>query len=111
MATDPAVDDYLAEAPEPHREALEDLRALVHEVFPDAEESIQYGMPTFDVREHTVSIASQKRHAAFYTCETGDLERYADDLSGVDCGKGCIRFRNRDELPLDVVRHILEDHA
>jgi uncharacterized protein YdhG (YjbR/CyaY superfamily) len=39
------IDDYLRSVPEDRRSALEDLRAKIRSVVPDAEEYISYGMP------------------------------------------------------------------
>jgi hypothetical protein len=40
------------------------------------------------------------------------VEAHRHALGKLDCGKGCIRFRSLDELPLDTISDILKEaHA
>ncbi len=41
------VDEYILAFPEPVRTKLQELRRLIRDAAPDAEEPIKYGMPTF----------------------------------------------------------------
>ena len=43
------VDEYLAQLPDRTRVVVEQFRAVVREVIPDAVETISYGIPTFDI--------------------------------------------------------------
>jgi uncharacterized protein YdhG (YjbR/CyaY superfamily) len=43
------IDDYLKSVPEDRRRALEDLRAKIRSIVPDAEECIRYRIPAFRV--------------------------------------------------------------
>jgi len=43
------IDDYLKRVPEDRRRALEDLRAKIRSIVPDAEECISYRIPAFRV--------------------------------------------------------------
>jgi hypothetical protein len=37
------------------------------------------------------------------------LQRYRTRFGALDCGKGCLRFRNLEEVPLDVVEEMLQE--
>ena len=65
-STAESVDEYLKEVPEERREALSDLRARIKRRAPNAEESIQYGMPTCSSGGPLFSLASQRQHMALY---------------------------------------------
>jgi hypothetical protein len=39
------------------------------------------------------------------------LDRHRAELKHLDLGKSCIRFKNIDQLPLDIVRQMLEETA
>ena len=55
-------------------------------------------------------LASQKHYMAFYSCdEVMDKSRSA--LANLNCGKGCIRFRRLEDLPLEVISNMLRDVA
>ncbi|MGZ3610684.1 MAG: DUF1801 domain-containing protein, partial [Ktedonobacteraceae bacterium] len=41
------VDTYIASLDEPRRSSLEQLRKIIIETVPEAEESIQYNMPAY----------------------------------------------------------------
>jgi uncharacterized protein YdhG (YjbR/CyaY superfamily) len=111
MSSAPDVDAYIAEAPPHRREALGRLRALCRDALPDAEELILYGMPAYR-QEGTllVAFASQKNHLAIYGCR-GAIQRRAVALTGVDRGKGCVRYRKIDAIDYQLWREIFRDVA
>ena len=88
---------------------MEKLRELVLEVAPDAVETMQYRMPTYDYAGETLcAFASQKRYMSLYM-DTQVVERHREQLQGLDVGKSCIRFKRLDALPLDVVELMLKE--
>ncbi|HET7845352.1 MAG TPA: YdeI/OmpD-associated family protein [Xanthomonadales bacterium] len=62
---DPRIDAYIARAPEFARPVLEHLRAVVHEACPDVQETIKWGMPSFDHHGIMAGMAAFKAHATF----------------------------------------------
>lgn len=44
------VDSYPADVEEPKRSTLQELRLMIREVVPEAEEGISYGVPAFRLR-------------------------------------------------------------
>jgi uncharacterized protein YdeI (YjbR/CyaY-like superfamily) len=63
---DPRIDAYIARSAEFAKPILEHIRTLIHEVCPQVEETIKWGMPVF---EHAggilCSMAAFKTHASF----------------------------------------------
>jgi uncharacterized protein YdhG (YjbR/CyaY superfamily) len=103
------VDTYLQGLAPERRSALEKLRELVLDVAPDAVETMQYRMPTYDYAgEMLCAFASQKRYMSLYM-DTQVVGRHRDRLQGLDVGKSCIRFKRLDALPLDVVELMLRE--
>ena len=100
---------YLEELPEDRRKALSRLCALIREIAPDAVEGMQYGMASYTMGELLFGLGSQKAHMALYVCDAEAVEAHRTGLGKLNCGKGCIRFRKLDDLPLDVVSAILKD--
>jgi uncharacterized protein YdhG (YjbR/CyaY superfamily) len=48
-------------------EALEHLRKIIHEILPNAEECISYGMPAFRIKNECVAGFSKfKKHLSFF---------------------------------------------
>jgi uncharacterized protein YdhG (YjbR/CyaY superfamily) len=90
-------------------DGLKQLRAFLKEQLPNAEETLTYKMPTYIHSGHpVVAVASQKHYMSLYM-DTELVEKHRGELGGLDCGKGCIRFKTLDSLPLDVISTILQE--
>ena len=64
--TDKRIDDYInKKAAAFAKPILTHIRALVHKACPDVEETIKWGMPSFDYKGPFCSMASFKEHCAF----------------------------------------------
>jgi uncharacterized protein YdhG (YjbR/CyaY superfamily) len=60
------IDAYLTKVGEPHRSTLQALRQTIHEIVPQAEEVISYGMPGFRLKGKMIcGIAAFKDHVAY----------------------------------------------
>ena len=62
--TDNRIDQYIADSRKFAQPILEHVRALVHEVVPDVEETIKWKYPHFDKKGTICSIASFKNHCS-----------------------------------------------
>lgn len=122
------VDEYLKSLPDDRREAMTKVRAMVKKNLPKGyREHVDYGMITYDVPLETfgdtynkrplcyVGLASQKNHMALYLMSAyGDAEQekfLADEFrkagKKLDMGKSCLRFKQLDDLPLDVIARVV----
>lgn len=104
------VESYLENLKNPkHLEDINRLRAFLQEELPDAQETMEYSMPTYMQNGHVVaSLGSQRQHMSLYL-DVETLDQYRDDLGGLNCGKSCVRFKRMDDLPLDTIRAILQE--
>jgi uncharacterized protein YdhG (YjbR/CyaY superfamily) len=106
------VDGYLAEAPADRREALELLRGLCIDELPGFEEAMRYGMPSYlRLSEVEISFASHEGYISLYVLRRDAIEANAQRLEGLSVGKGCIRFRHRDQIDPQTVRALLRSTA
>jgi uncharacterized protein YdhG (YjbR/CyaY superfamily) len=103
------VAEYLEELPEDRRKALTVLRALIRKIAPTAVEGMKYGMASYTLGDVLVSLGSQKQYMALYVCDTEAVDPYRPQLGKLDCGKGCIRFRHLEDLPIPVIAAILKE--
>jgi uncharacterized protein YdeI (YjbR/CyaY-like superfamily) len=62
---DPRIDAYIAKAQPFARPILKHIRKLVHEACPNVQETIKWGMPSFDYKGPYFSMAAFKQHAVF----------------------------------------------
>lgn len=80
---DPRVDAYIAKSADFAQPILEHLRNLVHEVCPDAEETLKWRMPTFLYRGRILcGVAAFKQHASFWFWRGMNLSAYDGDGMG-----------------------------
>jgi uncharacterized protein YdhG (YjbR/CyaY superfamily) len=102
------IDEYIASFPEPQKGKLKQIRKLVAEFAPDAEETISYQMPTFKLNgKNLLHFAAFDHHIGFYPIPSG-IEAFKKELSGYKQGKGSVQFPLDKPLPLEVIGRIVE---
>lgn len=100
----PAVDAYLAEAPEFARPILEKIRALFHKGCPRLEETIKWGLPHFDYRGVLGSMAAFKKHVSMGFWKGNLLSDPKGVLQGIgNTSMGAFKVADVSELPPDKV--------
>lgn len=101
------IDEYIAGFPKEVQAILEQVRATIKQVAPDAEEAISYGIPTFRLNKtYLVYFAGFKNHIGFYPTPTGS-EAFREDLAGYKTGKGSVQFPLDKPMPLDLIIKIV----
>ncbi len=104
-----SVDSYLKQVPEERKVALGLLRQKCLELLTGYEESMEYGMPSYKVPANKIEIAfaSQKNYISFYILKEDILNKYRGDLSGLNVGKGCIRYSKPEKIDFNLVESLL----
>ena len=109
MAGATTFEEYLAGIPEDRRPGLVTLRQAVNASAPDATETIAYQMPALRVGGHfLVSYAAFKAHYSLFPASAAVVEELGAELTPYLAGKGTIRFRADQPLPLELVRRVVE---
>lgn len=101
------IDEYIAMFPDDVRRILNELRQTIREAAPEAQETINYQMPTFRLNGNLVHFAAFKNHIGFYPTPTG-MEAFKDELSAYKGAKGSVQFPIDQPLPLPLIRRIVE---
>jgi len=103
------VDEYMTEVPKNVREILEELRRVIKESVPEAEETISYGMPTFNLDGKSFAhFAAHKNHIGFYPAGSSAIEAFKKELSSFKTSKGAIQFPLDKPIPFDLVKKIVK---
>ena len=85
MAAAGSVDEYLAQVPEPERTTLQELRATIRALVPDAVETISYQMPTFTYEGRAlVGFAAFKNHLSLFPYSNGVMSQLREELAAYD---------------------------
>ena len=93
------VDEYIAQIPESRRVRFLEIVQLIESLYPHAKRSMQYKMPTYQSANGWVAIANQKNYISLYTCGLKHIEAFKQKHPNIKTGKGCLNFRDRDEVP------------
>jgi uncharacterized protein YdhG (YjbR/CyaY superfamily) len=101
------IDKYIASFPPEVQERMNQLRALILEIAPEAEESMAYAMPAYKTnRKPLVYFAGYKNHIGFYATPTGH-EQFKAELSAYKQGRGSVQFPLNKPLPLELIREMI----
>ncbi len=101
------VDDYLKNQPPAVRRRLKEIRTIVREAAPDANEKISYRMPAFFLHGFIVYFAAFKKHIGFYPGASG-IASFRDEIRGFKSAKGSVQFPHDRPLPVELIRKIVK---
>lgn len=104
-----SIDDYLRTVPEDRRTALENLRAKIRSIVPDAQECISYRIPAF--RLHGAVIAgfcATVKGCSYLPFSGSTLKTLARDLGSYEQTKSSLHFSAEKPLPTVLVRKLLK---
>src|SRR5262249_47482831 len=111
MRTNPTtpqnIDEYIAGFPNDVQELLQKIRMTIRKAAPDAEETINYQMPTFTLNGNLVHFAAFKKHIGFYPTPSG-IQTLKDELSVYEGAKGSVRFQLDKAIPFDLISKIVK---
>jgi uncharacterized protein YdhG (YjbR/CyaY superfamily) len=101
------IDEHIAKFPKDVQEILEKIRATIHKAAPDAEETINYGIPTFTLKGNLVHFAGFKNHIGFYPTPSG-IEKFKEELSLYKGAKGSVQFPLDKPIPYTLIGKIVK---
>ena len=107
QSTSQSIDEYIAGFPPDVQAILQQIRRMIHEAAPDAQEAISYQMPTFKLKGNLVHFAAFKSHIGFYPVPSG-VEAFKDELSIYKQGKGSVQFPLDQPIPYDLISRIVQ---
>ena len=100
-------DEYILQFPTEVQAKLQELRAVIKQTAPDAEETISYAMPAYKFKGILVYFAGHKNHIGFYPASSG-IANFEKELSGYTTSKGTVQFPLNKPLPMDLIKMIVE---
>ena len=93
------IDEYISGFPKEAQKILEQLRATIKKVAPQAEEVISYAIPAFKLNGMLVWFAAYSKHIGFYPGASG-IETFKKELSIYKGAKGSVQFPLDKPMPL-----------
>ena len=108
MKTDKRIDAHIAKCAPAQQEALRAIRALLHEVLPDAEETISYNMPCVAVGGKDVAAFDAfKNHWSYFPMSGSILGSVTGLPAWTEASKGTLRVPLDKRLTKTVVRKLV----
>jgi uncharacterized protein YdhG (YjbR/CyaY superfamily) len=103
-----SVDEYIVSFPKEVQAVLQEIRVTIKEAAPDAEETISYDMPTFNLNgKYLIYFAGWKKHVALYPVDGKIATELSEELAGYKGTKGSVHFPLNKPMPLDLIRKIV----
>lgn len=101
------IDEFIANSPSEVQGILKRIRATVQKAAPGAEETINYGIPTFTLKGNLVHFAGFASHIGFYPTPAG-IEKFKKELSPYETAKGSVKFPLDQPIPYDLIEKIVK---
>ena len=105
--TPTTIDEYIAQFPDDIQIILQNIRRIVHDAAPEAQEKIAYQMPTFTLNGNLVHFAAFKNHIGFYPTPSG-TEKFKKEIASYKAAKGSIQFPLDRPIPYDLITKIVK---
>ncbi len=102
------VDNYLADIEEPKQSTLEQVRQMILEVIPEAEEGISYGVPAFRLKGKVVAgFAAFKNHLSYLPHSGSVFPALWDEVAPYTTSTGALQFPIDSPLPRSLVERLV----
>jgi uncharacterized protein YdhG (YjbR/CyaY superfamily) len=86
---------------------LNAMKRAIKSAAPKAEETISYGIPTFDLNgRHLVHVAAYAKHIGFYPTSSG-VFAFQKELTPYKTSKGAVQFPLDKPLPLALIKRMV----
>jgi len=86
---------------------LRELRKTIKAAAPDAQETINYGIPTFALNGNLVHFAAFDEHIGFYPTPSA-IVAFRKELAGYPGAKGSVQFPLDKPMPLRLITRIVK---
>lgn len=101
-----SVESYIATFPAETQLALEQLRGIIRQTAPEAEEKISYNMPGYKLNGMLVYFAGYNRHIGFYP-GAACIAAFSERISTYKNAKGSVQFPLNKPLPAELIAEMV----
>jgi uncharacterized protein YdhG (YjbR/CyaY superfamily) len=101
------VTDYIAGSPKEVQAMLKELRAVIRQSAPTAQERISYGMPYYHYKGRLAYFRHWKNHIGLYV-PTPVVEEHKHLLKHYETARATVRFPLNKKLPVALIRTLIK---
>ena len=99
---------HIAKIPEPQKSTLVQLRKIIQEIIPNAEEVISYGFPGYRLNGKVIcGFDAFKNHCSFFPHSSLVIPELEKELANYKTSKGALQFPINKPLPKALVRKLI----
>lgn len=107
MASPKNIDDYIEHFPDRAKKKLKQLRKIISDMCPEAEEYIGYQMPAFKLNNKPlVYFSGYEHHIGFYAIPSAH-KAFEKELANYKRGKGSVQFPLDQPLPISIIKKMI----
>ena len=100
------IDEYIVRQSQDIQPFLIELRNVIHQAIPEAEETISWSVPAWKRKNsHVIRFSVNKDHIGLYI-EEDAITRFKERLKGFETDKGVIRLKPDQTLPSSLIADI-----
>ncbi|MBI5822643.1 MAG: DUF1801 domain-containing protein [Chloroflexi bacterium] len=105
-----SMDEYIAGFPEETQKALQEIRAAIKALVPDAEEHISYKMPAFKVNgRYFIHFSAWKNHIGMYPIPAGaKREAFQKQIEPYRSAKSSLKFPLDKPMPIQLIKKVVK---
>jgi len=85
---------------------MQQVRQVIREAAPEAEEKISYAIPTFYLHGNLVHFAAFKNHIGFYPGSSG-IQAFDEELTSYKRAAGSVQFPLSEPMPINLIKKIV----
>jgi len=120
-------EEYIAELEDPRRAHVQQMHEFIQSIVPNLKPYMQAGMIGYGTHHYryasgregdwmVIGLSGRKDYISLYICaamEDGNYlpETYKERLPAANIGKSCVRFKQPDDIDLEVLRELITDGA
>ena len=101
------IDEDIAMQPGAFQPMLQELRAIIKSIAPQAEELISYQVPSFKWHYMLVGFGVNKKFCSLYPMSTSINQKMADELNGIKISGTTLHFVPGQPLPTELIKKIV----
>lgn len=108
MPPTPTIDTYIASQPADVQAILQKVRETIRKAAPKAEETINYGIPTFTLNGgNLVHFGAAKKHIGFYPTPSA-IVAFQKELAKYEGAKGSVQFPLDQKIPYGLITKMVK---
>ncbi len=102
-----SVDDYIKTQPPAAQKLLNELRQIIVQEAPQAEEKLSYGMPYYSLNGRLFYLGSFKQHVSLFAMSSA-VKKFHKELESYGTTKAAIHFPLGQPMDKTLVRKIIK---